>query len=129
MHKNNNLLILNGRFSQDAEKGKFTFRDQSVIDYTISSNKGFQILTYFEIEDLDRIYSDGHTLLQMNLTLKPTDVVKTDEIRDESSDDQKYTKTYKFDQQKLPQFKDNIDPTKIENLTSSPFDTSICPLH
>ena len=53
----------------------------------------------------------------MNLTLKPTDAVKTDEIRDESSDDQKYTKTYKFDQQKLPQFKDNIDPTKIENLT------------
>lgn len=114
--KNNNLLILNGRFSQDAEKGKFTFRDQSVIDYTISSNKGFQILTYFEIEDLDRIYSDGHALLQMNLTLKPTDVIKTNEIRDESRADQNYIKTYKCDQQKLPQFKDNIDPTKIEKL-------------
>lgn len=37
--KNNNLLILNGRYGRDSGIGSFTFRDQSVIDYSISSQK------------------------------------------------------------------------------------------
>ena len=61
--QNNNLLILNGRFSEDAGKGKFTFRDQSVIDYSICSNKGFKILKFFKVGELDRIFSDDHALL------------------------------------------------------------------
>ena len=35
--RNNNLFILNGRFGKDKSLGKFTFRDQSLIDYTICS--------------------------------------------------------------------------------------------
>ena len=35
--RNNNLFILNGRFGKDKNLGKFTFRDQSLIDYTICS--------------------------------------------------------------------------------------------
>ena len=38
--KNNNLTILNGRFGQDQNVGKPTFRGISVLDYTISSIRG-----------------------------------------------------------------------------------------
>ena len=35
--KNNNLTILNGRFGQDKNVGKFVFRDISVIDYVLAT--------------------------------------------------------------------------------------------
>ena len=61
--------MLNDRYGQDAGKGNYTFRDQSVIDYSISSSEGFSLLTDFKIQELDDIYSDGHSLLQMNMHL------------------------------------------------------------
>ena len=70
--KNNNLFILNGRFGDDSNIGNFTFRDQSVIDYTISSKAGFDILNNFKIYQLDGIYSDGHCLLEMKIAFSPT---------------------------------------------------------
>ena len=65
--KNNNMSILNGRYGQDEGVGSFTFRDQTVIDYTITSRRGFTLLSDFEIQDIDRIYLDGHCLLQTTL--------------------------------------------------------------
>lgn len=65
--KNNNMFLLNGRYGKDKNLGKYTFREQSVIDYSISSEKGFSVLTNFEILDLDRLCSDGHSLLIMTL--------------------------------------------------------------
>ena len=114
--KNNNLLILNGRYGQDAGQGNFTFRDQSVIDYSISSNKGFKILTDFKIEELDRIYSDGHYLLEMNLSLNLADTTSINQTGHENIPDQKSQKSYRLDQQKLPQFNENLDAVKIQDL-------------
>ena len=61
--KNNNLTIMNGMFGQDKNKGDMTFRNTSVIDYAIAPTKCFCILRVFKIIDLDRIFSDGHSLL------------------------------------------------------------------
>ena len=87
--KNNTLLIINCRYGQDTGKGKgdFTFCDQSAIDYSISCNKGFKILTDFKIKELNRIYSDNHYLLQMNLSLNLADT--TSQIGKENISDQK----------------------------------------
>ena len=63
------MYMLNGRYGQDARKVDFTFQDQWVIDYSITSNKGFTLLANFKIHELDRIYSDGHFLLQMTSNL------------------------------------------------------------
>ena len=61
---NNNLFILNGRFGKDKVLGKCTFRDQSLIDYTICSINAIKLLTDFEVFDTDSLLSDGHSLLK-----------------------------------------------------------------
>ena len=40
-----------------------TFRNISVIDYAIVSLKCFDLLYDFQIKDVDRIFSDGHSFL------------------------------------------------------------------
>ena len=46
-----------------------TFRNTSVIDYAIVTTKCFNLLHDFEIIDLDRVFSDGHRLLQLDLKI------------------------------------------------------------
>lgn len=70
--KNNNLSILNGRFGHDKNKGAMTFRNVSVIDYAIVSMKCFELLHDFQINDVDRIFSDGHSFLLLKIKIKTT---------------------------------------------------------
>ena len=115
--KNNNLLILNGRYGQDNDKGEFTFRKKSVIDYSVSSNKGFDILSDFRIKELDRIYSDGHSLLQMELNLGTNNTTRNIPSGDEKQSSETLGhKSFKIDQQKLLQFNLNLDTTKLQEL-------------
>ncbi|MCG8034442.1 MAG: reverse transcriptase family protein [Candidatus Thiodiazotropha taylori] len=65
--KNNNLAILNGRFGEDKNVGKMTFRGLSVIDYVITSSKGIKFAQNFKITELDSLFSDGHALLTLDL--------------------------------------------------------------
>ena len=67
--KLNNLLILNGRLGKDSTIGKFTFRNTSVIDYTISTPQILHQFKEFEIIELDGLYSDGHCLQSMSLQI------------------------------------------------------------
>ena len=61
--KNNNLFIVNGRFGKDKGIGTATFRDKSLIDYTLCSAESFEILHDFEIVELDPVFSDRQSLL------------------------------------------------------------------
>ena len=71
---NNNMFILNGRFGKDKVLGKCTFRDQSLIDFTICSINAIKLLTDFEVFDTDSLLSDGHSLLKCaNLENKKQD--------------------------------------------------------
>ena len=63
--KNNNLFILNGRTGKDKHRGNFTFRQASVIDYTLASVDSLKLLKDFDIIDTDPIFSDGHSILQL----------------------------------------------------------------
>ena len=65
--KDNNLTILNGRYGKDRNIGNATFRGKSVIDYTISSIKGFTLLTDFEIIESDSLLSDGHSIIAFSI--------------------------------------------------------------
>ena len=67
--KNNDLIILNGRIGNDST-GNYTFRDTSVIDYTISSINALSLVENFEISELDRLFSDGHCLLETEMKLQ-----------------------------------------------------------
>lgn len=66
--KNNNLFITNGRFGKDNGIGSATFRDKSVIDYTICTAESFDFLNEFEVLELDSLFSDGHSLLSWSLS-------------------------------------------------------------
>jgi len=66
--KNNNILIVNGRNRNDIP-GEYTFRDTSVIDYYLSSLSAFKMITHFQIQSLDSLYSDGHTIISCAIKL------------------------------------------------------------
>lgn len=74
--KNHNLTILNGRYGQDKNLGSMTFRNVSTIDYTMVSTESFKILQNFQITDLDRIFSDGHSFLSTTITINPSCALK-----------------------------------------------------
>ena len=120
--KNNNLYILNGRYGQDKGIGKYTFRDQSVIDYSITSPKGLNLLTDFEVQELDRIFSDGHSLLQMSLKFHASDALRnnaspTPEGKQEcNKKEQNPQKFCKWNQQTSNLFNENINDIKLQQI-------------
>ena len=67
--KNINLFIVNGRIGKDKTIDKLTFRDISLIDYTICSVEMFPFIKDFEVIELDSIYSDGHSLVLLSLNI------------------------------------------------------------
>ena len=106
--KNLNLTILNGRFGQDKNKGAMTFRNISVIDYAIVSVKCFDLLKDFQIKGLDRIYSDGHSFLLLNIKTKskPSTVQTQKPTTDRSY----------LNKKDYQRFVQNFDYTKMEIL-------------
>jgi hypothetical protein len=66
--KNNNLFIMNGRIGNDKSRGMLTFRDKSIIDYSISSVNCLQHTSNFDVIELDTLFSDGHQLLTIDLS-------------------------------------------------------------
>ena len=54
---------MNGRIGHDKALGRYTFRNTSVIDYTLCTADVFKYLTMFEVIDMDPLFSNGHCLL------------------------------------------------------------------
>ena len=52
----------------DKDKGNFTFRHTSVIDYMLASVEFLKLLNDFDIIEIDPIFSDGHSLLQLSIS-------------------------------------------------------------
>ena len=65
--KSNNLVILNGRCGDDKYVGATTFRNCSVIDYSIASYQSLSHVNNFRIDEVDNLFSDGHSLLTTEL--------------------------------------------------------------
>ena len=78
--KSNNLLILNGRCGKDRGVGSFTYKNTSVIDYTVVSAQILKFISNFEIIELDTLYTDYHCLL--NTTVTFTNKVKLSKPRE-----------------------------------------------
>ena len=98
----NNLFLLNGRFGKDSKVGKCTFRNQSLIDYTICSIDCMRLLLDFEVIDTDALYSDGHSILKWSSKITHDDTSEKSEPR------QQKQKTYK-----------NRDPKLTENFVNA----------
>ena len=63
-------LVLNGRCGKDNEAASFTFKNVSVIDYSITTAETLKFIDDFEITELDSLFTDGHSLLQSMLKFK-----------------------------------------------------------
>ena len=77
MCKNNNFFMLNGRYGGDRGLGKYTFRQTSVIDYTLVTLDIFSLLRNFDVLETDPIFSDGHCILSCVLScfdIRPNNV-------------------------------------------------------
>ena len=116
--KSNSLFIMNGRCGQDRGIGEFTFKNTSVIDYSIASARALQFVQNFNILELDCLFSDGHSLLTTYLNLK-------------ASDDRKKIKTSKntksnpkWNESEKQTFLLNIDKNKIQAINNR-----LCDLH
>ncbi|MEW8548196.1 MAG: reverse transcriptase family protein, partial [Candidatus Thiodiazotropha sp.] len=109
--RNNNLFILNGRFGNDKNVGKLTFRDQSLIDYTICSFDCFRLFSDFEVIDTDAILSDGHALLSWS--------VHEAVFADLPSQPPRTQSTYKkWDERNPTVFLNNLPTEEIQKLSS-----------
>ena len=110
--KNNNLFIINGRLGQDRGIGKCTFRNKSLIDYTICSPTCLKMINEFEITDTNPIFSDGHSLLSMKLlcNFQNTD---TSQIKNTK------TNTHvKWNEKKKTTFVENINLEEITDISN-----------
>ena len=112
--KLNNLLILNGRLGKDSTIGKFTFRNTSVIDYTISTPQILHQFKEFEIIELDGLYSDGRCLQSMSLQISHKSK-QTAKIDQEGKDNCRLPKWKSIKEQ---EFVNNLNDTKLAEITN-----------
>lgn len=109
--KNNNLFIANGRIGKDKNIGNLTFRNTSLIDYTICSVSTLEIIHDFEVIELDSLFSDGHSLLSVVLKLP----FGNRELSTSSLKNPNYSRP-KWDSRKTGNFIRNIDTLSVNSL-------------
>ena len=78
----NDLLILNGRCGKDANIGALTFKNTSVIDYSMASAQALKFVENFVFFEMDSLYTDHHALLETTLKFcSPMEVNKIRKIQ------------------------------------------------
>ena len=109
--RNNNLFIFNGRIHNDLT-GKYTFKDKSVIDYTIATADCFQFIRDFDVKGTDSLFSDGHSLLQFMFETQSE--FATHKINLPLPE----YKPSCWQAEKLVDFIANIDPERVESISA-----------
>ena len=117
--KSNNLLILNGRCGSDKNIGGMTFRNQSVIDYSIVSYQALHFVKMFTLSDLDALFSDGHALISTTLQLQQTSTIENKTLKPAIKRRPKLPENRKF------AFVENLNRSKIQELSSLINETSV----
>ena len=110
--RTNNLIILNGPCGSDNSKGAFTFRNCSVIDYSIASHNFLKHVQDFNVIDLDPIFSDGHSLICTTFCFKhfvPVCYIEPTDINQAPS-------RPKWKPENKHQFLNSLDKNKINDL-------------
>ena len=121
--KLNNLFILNGRYGTDKNVGAMTFRNQSIIDYSIISHQALKFVHMLNILELDSLFSDGHSLITTTLNfsqkLAPCKSKKTrnSKRKPKLPEDKKILFIQNLNYLKIAQLHDNI-VNAINNLSS-----------
>ena len=110
--KSNNFFIMNGRCGQDRGIGEFTFKNTSVIDYSIASAHALKFVENFNILELDCLFSDEHSLLSTYLNLKASGDQKKNNLFKKTKSNPKWNES------KKQTFLSNIDKNKIQAINN-----------
>ena len=111
--KVNNLIILNGRCGSDKSSGELTFRNISVIDYSITTPNLISFVNDFCIIELDPIFTDGHSLIctEFNFNNNTTQHDKPTSTKPNSTKNKP-----KWKQNLKAKFTENLDAMKINDM-------------
>ena len=96
-----------------------TFRNQSVIDYSIVSYQALHFVKMFTISDLDALFSDGHALISTTLQLQQTSAIENKTLKQAIKRRSKLPENRKF------AFVENLNRSKIQELSSLINETSV----
>ena len=61
------MFIVNGRMGNDAQVGRPTCKNVSVVDYFICKPRLFSTIVNFEVEDFNPMLSDVHNAVRLTL--------------------------------------------------------------
>ncbi|XP_071138846.1 uncharacterized protein [Mytilus edulis] len=114
--KGNDVSILNGRMGRDQNKGRFTCRNASVVDYCISSPGLLKSFKDFEVLDSSKLLSDVHNPISVTFYCNKNVVNDHAENVDCNSHDNTAKKINRWDSEKIKDFQNNIDVEKIVEL-------------
>ena len=112
--KSSHICILNGRCGEDKYIGNFTFRNTSIIDYSIASAEAINYVDNFCVTELDTLFTDNHALL--TTTLKFENISENSQIHRVCT---QANKRPKWDENKLKDFIQNIDVDKLSRVNIS----------
>ena len=95
-----------------------TFRNQSVIDYTIASFQSLQFIKSCRVIELDALFSDGHSLISTSLCFKTVLKVKKSEPINTKA------RKPRLPEEKRTNFIENLNRIKIQSLLANITKTS-----
>ena len=106
--KNNNMFVLNGRVGKD-KSGKPTSKNNSVVDYAISSAHLLRKVEHFEILEFSKLFSDIHSPVSLRIScVKPENNYAVPQENVERIGKWKFEKGVDFN--------GNLDKNRIEHL-------------
>ena len=105
------IYIFNGRLDNDRSLGNYTFRQTSVIDYTIGTLDVLKLIGQFEMIETDPIFCDGHCILSHSFDSHNFVSAENDRLAGKSS-------RPKWDASRSEQFCENINLEQIEAISS-----------
>jgi hypothetical protein len=121
MCKNMMLCIMNGRCGMDRYVGKATTTEKSVIDYMVASPFILSKVKKFFVHDFDCLLSDKHCIVEVQLHSEQKSVYVRDDVEDPGNlrcnsllSDAK--EIGKWDNEKMKEYIDGIDITKVQNV-------------
>ena len=106
-----NLYIANGRVGRDKNIGKFTTKNETVIDYCLASSHFLQEIHAFEVEEFNPILSDVHCVVSLE--------IKSHVAKKENLENIKVVKKCRWDPKYSEKYLKNLDQTKIEKIQNS----------
>ncbi|CAG2223086.1 unnamed protein product [Mytilus edulis] len=112
LFKCNSLFIMNGRLATDIA-GKFTCRNASVVDYCLCNVNFIKNIISLNVLEFSHLYSDVHCPLFICLNCNQS--VK-ESIEQNNFTSQSNEKVNKWDHEKKPEFRENLNFEKLHSL-------------